>query len=285
MVSSWFRLSRRPWTTALISLKSSVLVHACGMGAFMVGSWYVQNQLDQEADLAGRSGVIVIQLSSAPSSPAEAPVEPPIDDVAIKVAPQSAPSEPAAAVPVDASPLHVATTISETTTQPEKQTDEPPPLEAVEAVEVTTQESVVAAEPSRAEPPPSSPPSLQPAEPITVATPRRAPAAPPSIASPAIPPIATGFEKMERPVFSGNAPPEYPALAQQNGWHGTVLLRITIDEAGSVVEAKIETSSGFAILDSAAKKAVEAWRAQPAKKNGRSIRTVELLPVIFRPRI
>ncbi|MFO0883601.1 MAG: energy transducer TonB [Pirellulales bacterium] len=131
----------------------------------------------------------------------------------------------------------------------------------------------VAAAPSRQVATTSAPAST-PLSPMAVASayPTRAPAAPPSVASPAIPPLALGIEKVERPVFANNAPPEYPALAQANGWHGTVLLRITIDESGLVREVKIESSSGFAILDQAAQKAVATWKRSPPKRMGERFR-------------
>ncbi|MGV3605177.1 MAG: TonB family protein [Planctomycetaceae bacterium] len=281
-----FRLPRHPGMTLLISLKSSVLLHVLGLGAFLFASEYLILNNDASAELAGRSGVIVIQLTSSPSAPSPPP--------AVEVE-QLPPEEPTPSPTSEAPPLAAETSpAQESTDAPIAQTT---PDKQATADEVIVEELIavtneplpaqqVAATPSRqvaATSAPASPPPSPMA--VASATPSRAPAAPPSVASPAIPPLALGIEKVERPVFANNAPPEYPALAQANGWHGTVLLRLTIDETGLVREVKIESSSGFAILDQAAQKAVATWKAQPAKKNGRTVQTVELLPVIFKPRI
>jgi protein TonB len=57
-----------------------------------------------------------------------------------------------------------------------------------------------------------------------------------------------------------NAPPEYPALARRRGWQGTVVLLVRADAAGAVVEVRVLRSSGRAVLDDAAARAVRAWR-------------------------
>jgi TonB family protein len=46
--------------------------------------------------------------------------------------------------------------------------------------------------------------------------------------------------------------PDYPGLAQRNGYQGTVSLEITFDPSGAVLSAKVLKSSGFSILDNAA---------------------------------
>lgn len=73
----------------------------------------------------------------------------------------------------------------------------------------------------------------------------------------------------------GNAPPEYPYLAQKKGWEGKVEVRITIspDEPSQV---SLEKSSGHSILDDAALE----W-ARHARVNV-SRRTEYLVPIIFR---
>ena len=80
-------------------------------------------------------------------------------------------------------------------------------------------------------------------------------------------------------------PPEFPALARQNGWYGTVLLKLWIDEEGRVTDVRVEKSSGYGVLDAAAVNAVKRWRGRPARHNARPVATEELLPVVFRPRL
>ena len=84
------------------------------------------------------------------------------------------------------------------------------------------------------------------------------------------------------PDLSQNAPPTYPAHAIQNGWEGTVLLRVWIDEAGHITKVEVARTSGFRILDGAAVAAVRQWNAIPANRGGKPVMTVELLPVRFK---
>jgi len=84
------------------------------------------------------------------------------------------------------------------------------------------------------------------------------------------------------PDLSQNAPPTYPAHAIQNGWEGTVLLRIWIDKGGHVTKVEVVRTSGYRILDGAAATAVRQWNAIPANRGGKPVTTVELLPVRFK---
>jgi len=96
-------------------------------------------------------------------------------------------------------------------------------------------------------------------------------------------PQVAGLE--QGPDFADNAPPEFPELARQNGWYGTVLLRLWIDADGRVAEVRVHESSGYGVLDAAAFTAVKRWRGKPARQNGRPVPTEQLLPVVFRPRL
>ncbi len=44
----------------------------------------------------------------------------------------------------------------------------------------------------------------------------------------------------------------YPALARANGWKGTVLLELLLDERGALQALAVRRSSGYAVLDRAA---------------------------------
>jgi protein TonB len=44
----------------------------------------------------------------------------------------------------------------------------------------------------------------------------------------------------------------YPALARANGWKGTVLLELVLDETGALQGLAVRRSSGYAVLDRAA---------------------------------
>lgn len=84
--------------------------------------------------------------------------------------------------------------------------------------------------------------------------------------------------------FAGNPPPIYPAIAVQNGWSGSVLLKLWIDESGAVTEVRVERSSGYGVLDAAAVTAVRQWRGTAKRMDGRSVASVELQEIKFRPR-
>jgi protein TonB len=98
-----------------------------------------------------------------------------------------------------------------------------------------------------------------------------------------LPPLVAGLE--QGPDFAGNPPPEFPELARQNGWYGTVLLKLWIDEGGRVTDVRVEKSSGYGVLDAAAVNAVKRWRGRPARHHARPVATEEFLPVVFRPRL
>jgi protein TonB len=91
-----------------------------------------------------------------------------------------------------------------------------------------------------------------------------------------------GIEAKQPPTFFNNPPPRYPELAKQRGWEGDVLLRLMIDETGKVTEVTVERTSGYKILDAAAVNAIRLWRAEPSRRFGRAVKTVEYLPVQFR---
>jgi protein TonB len=69
----------------------------------------------------------------------------------------------------------------------------------------------------------------------------------------------------------------YPLAARAAGEHGTVLVRLTIDESGSVVEAQVIAGSGSPRLDEAALALARACRYSAG-----SGRRTTRLPVVFR---
>jgi protein TonB len=50
----------------------------------------------------------------------------------------------------------------------------------------------------------------------------------------------------------------YPSLARANGWKGTVLLELLLDERGALEALAVRRSSGYAVLDKAAASLVRA---------------------------
>jgi protein TonB len=100
------------------------------------------------------------------------------------------------------------------------------------------------------------------------------------------PPVAEA-RRDEPPVPLDPDPgvPYPPALASQ-GIGGTVLLRLFVDSAGTVAaeSTRVQESSGYPALDSAAVTAAAGIRYAPALRNGRAVAAPFLQPVNFRAR-
>jgi periplasmic protein TonB len=69
----------------------------------------------------------------------------------------------------------------------------------------------------------------------------------------------------------------YPAEAIERGWQGEALVLLFLDNAGNAIAARLEATSGHAILDDAAVRAARQLRALPD-----SAPREALLPVRFR---
>ena len=83
------------------------------------------------------------------------------------------------------------------------------------------------------------------------------------------------------PLYRDNPSPGYPEMARQQGYEGVVLVQAEILADGRVGKAVISKSSGYAILDQTAIKAVMAWKFEPAKKSGIPYKTWAELPIKF----
>jgi protein TonB len=79
-----------------------------------------------------------------------------------------------------------------------------------------------------------------------------------------------------------NQPPAYPPRARRLGQHGIVWVSLDVDETGRVTAARIETSSGHALLDEAALAALREWCYRPARRGGVPVATTIRVPVEFR---
>ncbi len=85
-----------------------------------------------------------------------------------------------------------------------------------------------------------------------------------------------------RPDYLLNPTPEYPALARKRGYEGVVFLEVLVDEKGFPADIKIAESSGHAILDNAAAKAVATWKFEPARKGNIPMPMNVKVPVLFK---
>jgi protein TonB len=78
-----------------------------------------------------------------------------------------------------------------------------------------------------------------------------------------------------------NRPPEYPAEAALNGEQGTVVLMIHVSPEGSTAGVDVLRSSGYALLDRAARDAVLRWRFLPAVKDGQAVASDMRMGFVF----
>jgi TonB family protein len=69
------------------------------------------------------------------------------------------------------------------------------------------------------------------------------------------------------PQFVRQTKPEYPLVARQRGWQGSVTLRLELLANGTVGEVEVAQSSGHAVLDTAAQEAAKTWTHKPAQHN------------------
>ena len=99
---------------------------------------------------------------------------------------------------------------------------------------------------------------------------------------PANVPMPTGLNQSRSVDLRGNPPPVYPTEAIANRWEGVVSLAISVSAAGEVTSVRIKSSSGYPVLDEAAREAVLRWRGEPAERWGRPVESREVLPIRFR---
>ena len=81
---------------------------------------------------------------------------------------------------------------------------------------------------------------------------------------------------------AGNPIPDYPRLARRRGIEGEVLLRVLVDIDGRPSAVAVAESSGYDVLDAAAREAVEKWRFQPARRLGSAVEATVMVPIVFR---
>lgn len=87
-----------------------------------------------------------------------------------------------------------------------------------------------------------------------------------------------------RPLPGFSPKPAYPldALRQYEG--GLVTLRVQVSAQGEPTKIEVTRRSGYRALDRAAVSAVRRWKFAPARRNGKPVAAVVIVPVEFRPR-
>ncbi len=88
------------------------------------------------------------------------------------------------------------------------------------------------------------------------------------------------FGSSEGPRFLHREMPAYPFTARKLGKEGRVLLRLTIDDKGRLLNLEVIEGAGFGFTESAVA-AVKKSTFIPAKKEGKPILSRALLPIRF----
>ncbi len=93
---------------------------------------------------------------------------------------------------------------------------------------------------------------------------------------------ARGFEPPV--VTNSESPVEYPTHLFEQQVEGVVLLRLYVTASGTLVpdSTRIEESSGFPELDSAALRSIGQLQFAPARRDGIPVATAFVQPVHFR---
>ena len=76
-------------------------------------------------------------------------------------------------------------------------------------------------------------------------------------------------------------PVTYPEQAREAGWAGRVLLKMRVSNDGRTVFVEVQESSGWAVLDEAARLAAKRCRFEPALRDGRAVWSTVRLPITF----
>lgn len=100
------------------------------------------------------------------------------------------------------------------------------------------------------------------------------------VSNPDIRPYVTTFGSADGPKFLKRVTPKYPPLARRLGVEGRVVLRLTIDEEGRLIDVRVVERAGFG-FDREALEAVKRSTFLPAMRNGTPVRSEVLLPVRF----
>lgn len=88
------------------------------------------------------------------------------------------------------------------------------------------------------------------------------------------------FGSATGPSFKHREMPVYPPMARRLGKEGRILLRLTIDEDGKLLNVEVLEGAGFGFTE-AAVEAVKKSTFLPAVKDGRSVMSTALLPIKF----
>ncbi|NLD38317.1 MAG: TonB family protein [Desulfatiglans sp.] len=85
----------------------------------------------------------------------------------------------------------------------------------------------------------------------------------------------------EAPKVLRALPPKYPFEAKQKGISGKVTLRFVVDSNGVAREPQVVSAEPKGVFEEAALEAVVKYKFRPAKKGGKAVDCIALLPIVF----
>ena len=92
-----------------------------------------------------------------------------------------------------------------------------------------------------------------------------------------------GMTRFVQASYAACPKADYPEAARREGWEGTVLIEVAVDEDGRPKSSRVYRSSGFAALDRAALDNIQRrCRFHPARRGERRVETSIKIPVVFR---
>lgn len=94
-------------------------------------------------------------------------------------------------------------------------------------------------------------------------------------------PVQLDAEPDYRADYLNNPRPPYPRVARRMGYQGKVVLNVEVLAEGRAGEVKLQSSSGYEILDNAAIQTVKTWKFAPARRFGQPVTQWFLVPIKF----
>lgn len=166
---------------------------------------------------------------------------------------------------------------------PGRMTLDKPDGSSVYALGLTVQSGAEIAPPPPPPAPPAPPASAAPPAPPAPPAPEAPAAAAPAPTSRALPMVVSEPPQGENTeaTYRTLRPPKYPSEAIQQRQEGEALLRVQVLPDGSAGDLQIERSSGSEFLDKAALEAVANWTFHAAKREGRAVESLIVVPVRF----
>lgn len=146
----------------------------------------------------------------------------------------------------------------------------PPRVELPQVKLVTPTIDMQTPEPPLIEIPVNAPPSDR-----AIALPATSRSAPAPAEDRSVPKRVASVEYVREPA------PRYPPQSRRLREQGLVVLRVVIDERGVACDIDVESSSGYARLDLAAKEAVARAAFRPYIEDGTPRRALVLIPIEF----